>query len=94
MSFNSAGNRLIISSIRGIISEYATSGDGSLLTLQQKLSRSRSITDSGFDSSGNIYATEISRLRKYNSSLTYLSQKTGFRNPYGMHTDSSDNIFV
>ena len=94
MSFNSAGNRLIISSIRGIISEYATSGDGSLLTLQRKLSRSRNITDSGFDSSGNIYATEISRLRKYNSSLTYLSQKTGFRNPYGMHTDSSDNIFV
>ena len=94
MSFNSAGNRLIVSSFRGMISEFATSGDGSSLTLQRKISRNRYITDSGFDSSGNIYATEITRLRKYNSSLTYLSQKTGFRNPYGMHTDSSDNIFV
>ena len=94
MSFNSAGTRLIVSSYRGMISEFATSGDGSSLTLQRKISRNRNITDSGFDSSGNIYATEITRLRKYNSSLTYLSQKTGFRNPYGMHTDSSDNIFV
>ena len=94
MSFNSAGNRLIVSSFRGMISEFATSGDGSQLSLQRKISRSANITDSGFDSSGNIYATEISRLRKYNSSLSYQSQKTGFRNPYGMHTDSSDNIYV
>ena len=37
MSFNSAGNRLIVSSFRGMISEFATSGDGSSLTLQRKI---------------------------------------------------------
>ena len=93
MSFNSAGNRLIVSSFRGRISEFSVNLDGNFF-LQRTISRRANVTDSGFDSSGNIYATEISRLRKYNSSLNYISQQTGFRNPYGMHTDSSDNIYV
>ena len=58
--------------------------------------------DTGYDSSGNIYALDLygHRLQKFNSSLTYqaktgsYSTSSGFRYPYGMHIDSSDNIYV
>ena len=95
MSFNSAGNRLIVSNYYpGKISEFSTSGDGSILSLVRKMDRSRLMTDTGYDSNGNIYSTEHSALRKYNSSLNYISQTFGFRRTYGMHTDSSDNIYA
>ena len=94
MSFNNAGNRLIISNFRGRrVSEYATSGDGSQLTLQTKSSEYRTFTDAGYDSNGNIYSTEFRLLRKYNSNLNSQLTKSGFAAPYGMHT-SGDNIFV
>ena len=59
-------------------------------------------TDAAYDSSGNIYATDLNghRIQKFNSSLTYQSKagsystSSGFRYPYGMHIDSSDNIYV
>ena len=76
------------------ISEFSTSGDGSILSLVRKMDRCRLMTDTGYDSNGNIYSTEHSALRKYNSSLNYISQTFGFRRTYGMHTDSSDNIYA
>ena len=64
MSFNSAGNRLIVSNYYpGKISEFSTSGDGSVLSLVRKMDRSRLMTDTGYDSNGNIYSTEHSALR-------------------------------
>ena len=59
-------------------------------------------TDTGYDSSGNIYALDLynHRIQKFNSSLSYqakagsYSTSSGFRYPYGMHIDSSDNIYV
>ena len=59
-------------------------------------------TDTGYDSSGNIYALDLynNRIQKFNSSLTYQAKtgswsvSAGFRYPYGMHIDSSDNIYV
>ncbi len=59
-------------------------------------------TDAVYDSSGNIYATDLNghRIQKFNSSFSYqaktgsYSTSSGFRYPYGMHIDSSDNIYV
>ena len=59
-------------------------------------------TDAAYDSSGNIYATDLynHRIQKLNSGAIYqaktgtYSTSSGFRYPYGTHVDSSDNIYV
>ena len=59
-------------------------------------------TDAAYDSSGNIYATDLDnhRIQKLNSSAIYqaktgsYSTSSGFRYPYGAHVDSNDNIYV
>ena len=62
----------------------------------------RNPIDAGYDSSGNIYATDYynNRIQKFNSSFVYQakvgrrSTTSGFREPYGMHIDSNDKIYV
>jgi type IV pilus assembly protein PilY1 len=59
-------------------------------------------TDAAYDSSGNIYATDLygHRIQKLNSGAIYqaktgtYSTSSGFRYPYGTHIDSNDNIYV
>ena len=59
-------------------------------------------TDAVYDSSGNIFATDLNghRIQKLNSSFSYqaktgsYSTSSGFRYPYGMHIDSNDKIYV
>ena len=60
-------------------------------------------TDTAWDSAGNVYYTSVSRHAVYkidpnNCSETKLvgsySSSSGFRYPYGIEIDSSDNIFV
>lgn len=59
-------------------------------------------TDAAYDSSGNIYATDLynHRIQKLNSGAIYqaktgtYSTSSGFRYPYGTHVDSNDNIYV
>ena len=109
MSFNKAGNKLSVSSYyKNQLVEFSVSGDW--LTYLQKSSSSYSSSngyfqrpvDTGYDSSGNIYALDLysHRIQKFNSSLVYqaktgsYSTSSGFRYPYGMHVDSSDNIYV
>ena len=56
----------------------------------------------GYDSSGNIYVTDLygHRVQKFNSSLVYQGKSwiifysSGFRYPYGMHVDSNDKIYA
>ena len=58
--------------------------------------------DAAYDSSGNIYATDLygHRIQKLNSGAIYqaktgsYSTSSGFRYPYGTHVDSNDNIYV
>ena len=109
MSINSAGNKLAIADYNSNhVVEFSISGDR--LTYSQKTSSSyssgngyyRRPTDTGYDSSGNIYALDLynHRIQKKNSSLAYqaktgsYSTSSGFRYPYGMHIDGSDNIYV
>ena len=109
MSINSAGNKLAIADYSSNhVVEFSISGDR--LTYSQKTSSSyssgngyyRRPTDTGYDSSGNIYALDLynHRIQKKNSSLAYqaktgsYSTSSGFRYPYGMHIDGSDNIYV
>ena len=109
MSLNSAGNKLMVADYdRNQIIEFNVNG----YTLSHSRSSASSYssnngyfrrpTDAAYDSSGNIYATDLNghRIQKFNSSLTYQSKagsystSSGFRYPYGMHIDSSDNIYV
>ena len=109
MSFNKAGNKLAVASYyKNQVVEFSVSGDW--MTYVKKSSSSYSSSngyfrrpmDTGYDSSGNIYALDLygHRIQKFNSSLSYLaktgsySTSSGFRYPYGMHVDSSDNIYV
>jgi len=109
MSFNKAGNKLAIASYyKNQVVEFSVSGDS--LTYVQKSSSSYSTSngyfrrpmDTGYDSSGNIYALDLygHRIQKFNSNLVYqtktggYSTSSGFRYPYGTHVDSSDNIYV
>jgi len=109
MSFNKAGNKLAIATYyKNQVVEFSVSGDW--LTYVQKSASSYSSSngyfrrpmDTGYDSSGNIYALDLygHRLQKFNSSLSYQAKagsysiSSGFRYPYGMHIDSSDNIYV
>ena len=109
MSYNSAGNRLIVSSYHtSKIVEYTVSGNnltyvngagGGLSSANGKFNRAM---DAVYDSSGNIYATDFNnhRIQKFNSSLVYqakygsFSRNSPFYNPYGISVDSSDNIYV
>ena len=109
MSYNSAGNRLIVSSYHtSKIVEYTVSGNnltyvngagGGQSSANGKFNRAM---DAVYDSSGNIYATDFNnhRIQKFNSSLVYqakygsFSRNSPFYNPYGISVDSSDNIYV
>ncbi|MDA8727205.1 PilC/PilY family type IV pilus protein [Candidatus Pelagibacter bacterium] len=109
MSFNKGGNKLLVSSFyKNQLVEFSVNGDW--LTYLQKSPSSytntngyfQRPTDTGYDSSGNIYAVDLynHRIQKFNSSLVYQAKtgsyltSSGFRYPYGMHIDSSDNIYV
>ncbi len=109
MSVNQAGNKLAIADYNyNRIVEFSINGDR--FTYTQKTSGSYSSsngyfqrpTDTGYDSNGNIYATDLygHRVQKFNSSLVYQSKigsystSTGFRYPYGMHVDSNNKIYV
>jgi type IV pilus assembly protein PilY1 len=109
MSINPAGNKLAIADYyKNHVVEFSISGDW--LTYTQKTSSTYSSsngyfqrpTDTGYDSSGNIYVTDLyaHRVQKFNSSLVYQSKvgsystSSGFRYPYGMHVDSNDKIYV
>ena len=108
MSMNSSGTRLTVASIYGQkISEFSVSGAN--LNFVRSAGGSYSSSngyfrwprDTGYDSSGNIYAVdENHRLQKFNSSLAYqakvgsLSNTGAFYYPMGMHIDSNDNIYV
>ena len=116
MSLNSGGNRLIVADyLRNQLYEYSVSNYSSTrsavsLSLRQRSNSSysssngyfRRPTDAAYDSSGNIYATDLygHRLQKFNSSLVYqakvgtYSSNSGFRYPYGMHIDANNNIYV
>ena len=109
MSINPAGNRLAIADYnKNHVVEFSISGDW--LTYTQKTSSTYSSgngyfqrpTDTGYDSSGNIYVSDLygHRVQKFNSSLTYqgkvgsYSTSSGFRYPYGMHVDSNDKVYA
>ena len=109
MSINPAGNKLAIADYnKNHVVEFSISGDW--LTYTQKTSSTYSSsngyfqrpTDTGYDSSGNIYVTDLygHRVQKFNSSLVYqgkvgsYSTSSGFRYPYGMHVDSNDKIYA
>ena len=109
MSINPAGNKLAIADYnKNHVVEFSISGDW--LTYTQKTSSTYSSsngyfqrpTDTGYDSSGNIYVTDLyaHRVQKFNSSLVYQSKvgsystSSGFRYPYGMHVDSNDKIYA
>ena len=109
MSFNKAGNKLAVASYyKNQVVEFSVSGDW--MTYVQKSSSSYSSSngyfrrpmDTGYDTSGNIYALDLygNRIQKFNSSFVYQSKvgsystSSGFRYPYGMHIDSNDNIYV
>ena len=109
MSMNSSGTRLAIANYNGNkISEFAVSGNdlNYLRATSSSYSSSngyfRRPTDTGYDSSGSIYALDLygHRLQKFNSSLVYqgkiggYSTSSGFRYPYGMHIDNNDKIYV
>ena len=109
MSINPAGNKLAIADYnKNHVVEFSISGDW--LTYTQKTSSTYSSsngyfqrpTDTGYDSNGNIYVTDLygHRVQKFNSSLVYqgkvgsYSTSSGFRYPYGMHVDSNDKIYA
>ena len=109
MSINPAGNKLAIADYnKNHVVEFSISGDW--LTYTQKTSSTYSSsngyfqrpTDTGYDSSGNIYVTDLygHRVQKFNSSLVYqgkvgsYSTSSGFRYPYGMYVDSNDKIYA
>ena len=109
MSINPAGNKLAIADYnKNHVVEFSISGDW--LTYTQKTSSTYSSsngyfqrpTDTGYDSSGNIYVTDLygHRVQKFNSSLVYQSKvgsystSSGFRYPYGMYVDSNDKIYA
>ena len=109
MSLNSAGNKLAVASYNNnMVAEFNVSGQS--LSFNQVVGSGYSTSngyfrypvDTGYDSSGNIYALDLNnhRIQKFNSSLTYQAKtgswsiSSGFRYPYGMHIDSSDNIYV
>jgi type IV pilus assembly protein PilY1 len=109
MSINPAGNKLAIADYnKNHVVEFSISGD--YLTYTQKTSSTYSSgngyfqrpTDTGYDSSGNIYVTDLygHRVQKFNSSLSYqgkvgsYSTSSGFRYPYGMYVDGNDKIFA
>ena len=109
MSINSTGNRLAIADYnKNQVVEFSISGTSLSYTQRTSSSYSssngyyRRPTDTGYDSSGNIYALDLynHRIQKKNSSLAYqtktgsYSTSSGFRYPYGMHIDSRDNIYV
>ena len=89
LELNVAGNRL---SVSRVTSGSYSSSDGFF----------RRPTDAVYDSSGNIYVTDLEnhRLQKFNSNFSYqakvgsISSTSGFYYPYGMHIDSSGNIYV
>ena len=109
MSINPAGNKLAIADYnKNHVVEFSISGDW--LTYTQKTSSTYSSsngyfqrpTDTGYDSNGDIYVTDLygHRVQKFNSSLVYqgkvgsYSTSSGFRYPYGMHVDSNDKIYA
>ena len=109
MSINPAGNKLAIADYnKNHVVEFSISGDW--LTYTQKTSSTYSSsngyfqrpTDTGYDSSGNIYVTDLygHRVQKFNSNLVYQSKvgsystSSGFRYPYGMYVDSNDKVYA
>ena len=109
MSLNSSGTKLIIGDyVSNKLLELNVSGNRVSVSRVSSGSYStsngffRRPTDAAYDSSGNIYATDLEnhRLQKLNSSFSYqakvgqLSTTSAFYYPYGMHVDSSDNIYV
>ena len=109
MSFNSAGNRLLVATYNGNkISEFSVAGAslnylrGTATSYSSSNGYFQRPTDVGYDSSGSIYALDLynHRIQKFSSSLVYqaktgsYSTSSGFRYPYGMHVDSNDKIYV
>ena len=109
MSLNSSGTKLIIGDyVSNKLLELNVSGNRVSVSRVSSGSYStsdgffRRPTDAAYDSSGNIYATDLEnhRLQKLNSSFSYqakvgsISTTSAFYYPYGMHVDSSDNIYV
>ena len=109
MSFNKNLNKLIVAEAsQNRLREYTVSDRRLTLINSSNSSYTssngyfRQPTDAGYDSNGNIYATDLynSRIQKFNSSMIYQSKfgsyttNAGFRYPYGIHVDNSDNIFV
>ena len=109
MSLNSSGTKLIIGDyVSNKLLELNVSGNRVSVSRVSSGIYSTSNgffkrpTDAAYDSSGNIYATDLEnhRLQKLNSSFSYqakvgqLSTTSAFYYPYGMHVDSSDNIYV
>ena len=110
MSFNRAGNRLLITSFYGSkLSEFNVDGNGWLSYRGSTTGGYSSANgrfyyprDAGYDSNGNIYGTDRNnnRLTKFNSNYVYqarvgsYSTSSAFNGSWGMHIDSSDNIYV
>ena len=109
MSLNSSGTKLIIGDyVSNKLLELNVSGNRvSVSRVSSGIYSTsngffRRPTDAAYDSSGNIYATDLEnhRLQKLNSSFSYqakvgsISTTSAFYYPYGMHVDSSDNIYV
>ena len=98
MSLNNAGNKLVVANAHSRyggrrFTEFNVSGSN--LSFARSSPRDRVSFDADYDSNGNIFGTVTHSLRKYNSSLSYLSQvASGYSYPYGVHLDSSDNSYV
>ena len=76
MSLNNAGNKLVVANAHSRtagrrFTEFNVSGNN--LSFARSSPRGRVSFDADYDSNGNIFGT-VNRLRKYNSSLSYLSQ--------------------
>ena len=109
MSVNGAGNKLAIADYtQNRIHEYSISGSNLSYSRSSNSSYSssngyfRRPTDTAYDSSGNIYVSDLynHRVQKLNSSMVYqgkvgsYSTTTGFRYPYGLTIDSNDKIYA